>query len=101
MNFNALYESRKYHNLDDLFANETSTLLDDVQIAPQKTIHTADDILTHRFGEIMAFYEKQGRPPMMDSDDFDEELLAIALSSIQHNAEQREVLLAHDRFGLL
>lgn len=99
MNINALHESRVFLNLEDIFARDNSGLLDDVKIS-QKT-NTTNNNLLNNFNKIVGFFEKKGYPPSLDSDDFDEELLAIALESFRNNAEQKSALSAYDKHELL
>lgn len=99
MNMNALRESRVFLNLLDIFEKDTSGLLDNVQIS-EKTV-TKNDVLANQFMQIVQFFEKTGQIPKIDSDDFDEELLAIALENIKQSPEKIAHLAPLDKHHLL
>lgn len=99
MNMNALRESRVFLNLLDIFEKDTSGLLDNVQIS-EKTV-AKNDVLANQFMQIVQFFEKTGQIPKIDSDDFDEELLAIALENIKQSPEKIAHLAPLDKHHLL
>lgn len=100
MNINALHESRIFVHLEDIFFKDTSGLLDNIQIN-EKEVNQQHDVLTNQFLPIIHFFEKNGRVPDMDSDDFDEELLAIALVNIKQSPEKIAHLAPLDKHHLL
>lgn len=99
MNINALHESRKFLNLEDIFARDDSGLLDNIKIA--KKADNSNNMLVNQFNDIIKFYETNKRKPNIDSDDFDEELLAIALDALKNNSDQKAELKTYDEYGLL
>lgn len=99
MNINALHESRKFLNLEDIFARDDSGLLDNIKIA--KKADNSNNMLVNQFNDIIKFYETNKRKPNIDSDDFDEELLAIALDALKNNPDQKAELKTYDEYGLL
>lgn len=100
MNINALHESRAFIRLEDIFFKDTSGLLDNIQIS-EKQSEQKNDVLANQFLQIIYFFEKNGRIPDVNSDDFDEELLAISLVNIKQSPEKTAHLATIDKYNLL
>lgn len=62
---------------------------------------TADQRLVDAFRQITEFVEANGREPVVNPEDLEESKLAWRLEAICSAPEQRAVLEAHDRLGLL
>lgn len=83
--------------LDDIFASDTSGILD---IKVKNPVVTADDRLIASFEEINTFYEINNREPDKSAD-MNERGLFSRLKGIRENPEKRVSLQKYDRFELL
>lgn len=70
-------------------------------VKPKRKQAFSDSPLVRRLEEINQFIDQKGREPELESDDFNEELLAETLMAIKQNEEQRRHLYSFDRHGLL
>lgn len=101
MNINALHESRRFKNLNDIFKNDSMNLLVNIRPSTASNVQSADSMIIAKFKEIISFYEQYGRKPAMDSTDFSEELLGIALNQMANNPDQKKELKPYDAYDLL
>lgn len=101
MNINALHESRRFKNLNDIFNNDSMNLLENVQPLMASRTKSTDSVIVAKFKEIVGFYKLYGRKPAMDSDDIGEELLGIALNEMANNPDRKKELKPYDAYDLL
>lgn len=87
--------------LEDVLNDEDDFGL--LELKPQKTIRTAaEDRAISGFEEINCFIDKHGHPPSTSHGATSQEKqLARRLNALRSNAYMREVLLPHDRQGVL
>lgn len=85
-------------NLDDIFNDDPFGLLNIKQSTSNNK--TADERLLNSFEEINAFYEKEQRAPELGRG-IQEMQLHSRLNGIRKDSFKTEMLLPHDRFGLL
>lgn len=94
-----IYQSREFKSLDDIFANDSTGLLDDVKPATKKA--SANNLLEQQFLNINTFVDTHGHPPRSDASDINEKILARQLAAIQENAGMVKDLMSLDEHGLL
>lgn len=94
-----IYQSREYKSLEDIFANDTMGIFDDVKPISQKT--TNNSLLEQQFSEINSFIETHGRPPNAETGDINEKILSRQLTSIKASSSFTKELVAFDKHGLL
>lgn len=95
-----IYQSREFKSLDDIFANDSTGLLDDVKPITKKT-SGENTLLIQQFSEINSFVETHGREPSSDASDFNEKVLARHLKAIRNNELYVSELNTIDKHGLL
>ena len=89
---------RRFHTLDEVFADDSEGLLD---VAPAASAPTGSDRLLAGFEAINVFVDTHGREPTEQGAQ-DEKALARRLSSLRdRGAAALERLGSHDRHGLL
>jgi len=94
-----IYQSREYKSLEDIFANDTMGIFDDVKPISQKP--TNNTLLEQQFSEINLFIETHGRPPNAEAGDINEKILSRQLASIKASNSFTKELVAFDKHGLL
>lgn len=94
-----IYQSREYKSLEDIFANDTMGIFDDVKPISQKP--TNNTLLEQQFSEINSFIETYGRPPNAEAGDINEKILSRQLASMKANSSFTKELVAFDKHGLL
>lgn len=94
-----IYQSREYKSLEDIFANDTMGIFDDVKPIAQKP--TNNTLLEQQFSEINSFIETHGRPPNAEAGDINEKILSRQLASIKASNSFTKELVAFDKHGLL
>lgn len=94
-----IYQSREFKSLDDIFANDNTGLLDNIEPATKRT--SANNLLEQQFLNINAFVDTHGHPPRSDASDINEKILARQLTAIQENVGMVRELMSLDNHGLL
>lgn len=94
-----IYQSREYKSLEDIFANDTMGIFDDVKPISQKP--TNNSLLEQQFAEINSFIDTHGRPPNADTGGINEKILSRQLASMKANSSFAKELIAFDKHGLL
>lgn len=89
------------HNMtiDDIFSEADDLGL--LVVEPLKMHSPAGNLPLSRLEEINAFYVVHGRPPLPDSEEFKETLLAQRLRALRANKQCHDALRPFDIHGLL
>ncbi|EID7861476.1 GIY-YIG nuclease family protein [Escherichia coli] len=96
-----LSPSQPRHNMtiDDIFSEADDLGL--LVVEPLKMHSPAGNLPLSRLEEINAFYVVHGRPPLPDSEEFKETLLAQRLRALRANKQCHDALRPFDIHGLL
>lgn len=90
---------RQKVTIDDIFSEPDDLGL--LVVEPLKIYSSTGNLPVSRLEEINAFYVVHGRPPLPDSEEFKETLLAQRLRVLKDNKQYREMLQPFDIHGLL
>ncbi len=90
---------RQKVTIDDIFSEPDDLGL--LVVEPLKIYSLTGNLPVSRLEEINAFYVVHGRPPLPDSEEFKETLLAQRLRVLKDNKQYREMLQPFDIHGLL
>ncbi|HCZ9310683.1 TPA: GIY-YIG nuclease family protein [Citrobacter amalonaticus] len=90
---------RQKVTIDDIFSEPDDLGL--LVVEPLKIYSSTGNLPVSRLEEINAFYVVHGRPPLPDSEEFKETLLAQRLRALKDNKQYREMLQPFDIHGLL
>jgi hypothetical protein len=85
--------------IDDIFSEADDLGL--LVVEPLKMHSPAGNLPLSRLEEINAFYVVHGRPPLPDSEEFKETLLAQRLRALRANKQCHDALRPFDIHGLL
>ncbi|WP_201508714.1 GIY-YIG nuclease family protein [Psychrobacter alimentarius] len=94
-----IYQSREYKTLDDIFSNDSTGLLDDINPVTKSSANNS--VLAQQFDTINLFIDQHGRVPSSIANDINEKINARLLATIQTNHAKSQELLALDKHGLL
>lgn len=94
-----IYQSREYKSLEDIFANDTMGIFDDVKPISQKP--TSNNLLEQQFSEINSFIDTHKRLPNAETGGINEKILSRQLTSMKTNSSFAKELIAFDKHGLL
>ena len=94
-----IYQSREYKTLDDIFSNDSTGLLDDINPVTKSSANNS--VLAQQFDTINLFIDQHGRVPSSSANDINEKINARLLATIQTNHANSQELLALDKHGLL
>lgn len=94
-----IYQSREYKSLEDIFANDTLGIFDDVKPISQKP--TSNSLLEQQFAEINLFIDTHERLPNAETGGINEKILSRQLASIKANSSFAKELVTFDKHGLL
>lgn len=94
-----IYQSREYKSLEDIFANDTLGIFDDVKPISQKP--TSNSLLEQQFAEINSFIDTHKRLPNAETGGINEKILSRQLASMKVNSSYAKELIAFDKHGLL
>jgi hypothetical protein len=83
--------------LNDLFSSSDGELFKPKE---KKRVITKDERLVSQFEEIVAFYEKNGRLPLITASDFKEKLLAQRLNNYMTDESKKKILSEYDTVGI-
>jgi len=92
-------QTRQKVTIDDIFSEPDDLGL--LVVEPLKIYSPTGNLPVSRLEEINAFYVVHGRPPLPDSEEFKETLLAQRLRALKDNKQYREMLQPFDIHGLL
>lgn len=90
---------RQKVTIDDIFSEADDLGL--LVVEPLKMYSPTGNLSVSRLEEINAFYVVHGHPPLTDSEEFKETLLAQRLRALRDNKQCHEVLQPFDIHGLL
>ncbi|MBM1023136.1 GIY-YIG nuclease family protein [Lelliottia sp. V106_10] len=92
-------QPRQKATIDDIFSEADDLGL--LVVEPLKIYSPTGNLSVSRLEEINAFYVVHGHPPLTDSEEFKETLLAQRLRALRDNKQYHEMLQPFDIHGLL
>lgn len=99
MQLDAIYQSREFKTLDDIFSNDSTGLLDDIKPVTKSSANNS--VLTQQFDSINLFIDQHGRVPSSSASDISEKILARLLTNILTDHANDKALHDIDRHSLL
>lgn len=94
-----IYQDREYKSLEDIFANDSMGIFDNVKPASKKA--TNNTLLEKQFFDINSFVDTHSRLPNDEADEISEKILSRQLTSIKANSSMVKELAAFDKHQLL
>lgn len=94
-----IYQNREYKSLEDIFANDSMGVFDNVKAISKKT--SSDSLLEKQFSDINSFIDTHNRLPDNEAGEISEKILSRQLTSIKANSSMIKELAAFDRHQLL